>query len=134
MDHFPNKHYWPIPRCMAILEGHMSLERDDWHGTESGTFSGLFMPFANMHTQILSLLADNPEGQNMNWGATLKATTAEYGTYMLDQLLKSWKGHVCRSMRLRRSSNIMGGGGHKYQFVALREVKQPNAGKECEGD
>jgi hypothetical protein len=116
------------PSCMAQLEGHMSLERDEWFGTDTGSFSGLFMPFANMHTQVLSLLADNPYDDKMNWPASLKTTSAEYGSYLVDHLEAAWKGEVCRSMRLRHSQK---GTGWRYQFVVYREVHQPHAAEDC---
>jgi hypothetical protein len=131
---FAKEHPFPVPRCMQQLEGHMALEQDQWYGTESGGFSGLFMPFANMHTQILSLLADNPYDSKMQWPAALKATSAEYGNYMLDYLLSAWKSHACRTIRLRQ--NMAGWttatGGTEYQFVVLKEVQQPNAGEHCQ--
>jgi len=127
---FPTEHDYPVPRCMAQLEGHMSLERDEWYGTESGGFSGLFMPFANLHTQILSILSDDPFDHKMKWGTTLKATSAEYGAYMLDHLLSAWKAQVCRSMRLRHSMKGVFGS-YRYQFVVLREMYQPHAAEEC---
>jgi len=124
----PKTHEVPAPRCMGQLEGHMSIERDEWYGTETQGMSGLFMPFANMHTQILQLLADNPYDSKMQWGTTLKVTSAEYGNYMLKHLLVAWKAQVCRSMRLRHSlKNTY----WRYNFVVLKEVHQPNAAEEC---
>merc|ERR1719478_1043749 len=111
-----------VPSCMSELEGHMSLERDEWFGTDKGSMSGLFMPFANMHTQILSILADSPFDAKMNWSVTLRATSAEYGAYMVSHLKEAWSAHVCRSMRLRQSRS--GLGYWKFQFTALREVHQ----------
>ncbi len=46
----------------------MSLERDEWFETENGKLSSLFMPFANLHTQMLSLLSDHPFDDKMQWG------------------------------------------------------------------
>lgn len=126
----PQSRSFTVPRCMSQLEGHMSLERDEWYGTDTGSFSGLFMPFANMHTQILSLLADNQYDNTMNWGAALKVTSAEYGSYMLGHLLDAWEGHVCRGIRLRHSLKD-GFNSWRYSFVALRAVYQPHAAEDC---
>jgi len=87
------------------------------------------MPFANMHTQLLGLLADHPYGDDMQWGSALKATAAEYGVYMLDHLLSAWKAQVCRTMRLRHS--VQSGIYWSYSFVVLKAVEQPNAAKDC---
>jgi len=123
-------HSYPAPPCIAQLEGHMSLERDEWFETVSGQMSGLFMPFANMHVQLLSMLADHPFDEVMEWDASLKTTAAEYGNYMLNHLLSAWDAQVCRTMRLRGS---LGGvtGGWRYSFVVLKVVEQPNAAKQC---
>jgi hypothetical protein len=130
---FAKDHAFPGPRCMQQLEGHLALEQDQWYGTETGGFSGLFMPFANMHTQILSLLSDNPYDSKMQWPAALKATSAEYGNYVLDYLLKAWKSHACRTIRLRQNmAGYTAIGGTEYQFVVLKEVQQPNAGEHCQ--
>merc|ERR1719353_2429178 len=67
------------PPCTSQLEGHMALERDEWFRTDGGQMSGLFMPFANMHVQLLSMLADHPFEDKMNWPASLKTSAAEYG-------------------------------------------------------
>jgi len=94
---------YAAPPCAGQLEGHMSLERDEWFKTDKGQMSGLFMPFANMHTQVLSMLTDHPYDDKMQWGESLKTTAAEYGDYMMTHLLKAWKAQVCRTMRLRYS-------------------------------
>jgi hypothetical protein len=120
---------YPAPPCTQQLEAHMSLERDEWFRTEEGKMSGLFMPFANMHVQLLSLLNDHPYDDKMNWGDSVKTTAAEYGAYMLDHLLTGWKAQACRTLRLRHSLKITGS--WKYMFVVLKEVSQPNAGNDC---
>merc|ERR1719325_524725 len=38
------------PPCMENLEMLMSVERDEWMSTKEDSLSGLFMPFANLHT------------------------------------------------------------------------------------
>merc|ERR1719345_734599 len=117
------------PSCMQELEGHMSLERDEWFVTEEGNMGGLFMPFANMHTQMLSMLADHPYQDKMEWRTTLRATAAEYGAYMLKHTVAAWKAQVCRTMRLRQS--MAGISSWKYQWIVLKPVYQPNAAKQC---
>merc|ERR1719253_617545 len=125
------KQQYPAPNCTAQLNGHMSLERDEWFRTDAGQMSGLFMPFANMHVQLLSLLSDHPyENQDMKWNDHLKTTSAEYGDYMLTHLLTAWKAQVCRTMRLRQSSSIVSS--TTYKFVVLKAVVQPNAAASCE--
>merc|ERR1719162_1336106 len=64
---------------------------------------GLFMPFANMHTQMLAMLADHPYQDKMEW----------------------------RTMRLRQSMSGMTGTSWKYQWIVLKPVPQPNAAKQC---
>jgi len=120
---------YPAPPCMEELEGHMSLERDEWFGTESGQVGGLFMPFANMHTQMLSMLADHPYDDKMQWRPTLKSTAAEYGAYMLEHVIGAWKAQVCRTMRLRQSlKNVIY---YRYQWVVLKPQYQPHAAQSC---
>jgi len=92
---------------------------------------GLFMPFANMHTQMLSMLADHPYQDKMEWRTTLRATAAEYGAYMLKHTVAAWKAQVCRTMRLRQSMSGMTGSTWKYQWIVLKPVTQPNAAKQC---
>merc|ERR1719162_742739 len=60
-------HTSPSPRCLSQIETSMSLERDEWYTIEEGGMSALFMPFANMHTQVLNALADNPHDSEMQW-------------------------------------------------------------------
>jgi len=122
-------HNYPAPSCTAEIEGHMALERDEWFRTDKGQMSGLFMPFANMHTQLLGLLADHPYDDDMQWGSALKATSAEYGVYMLDHLLSAWKAQVCRTMRLRHSQKS--GIYWSYNIVVLKGVEQPHAAEDC---
>jgi len=124
-------HNYPAPACTSELEGHMALERDEWFRTDKGQMSGLFMPFANMHTQLLALLTDHPYDDDMQWGSALKATAAEYGVYMLDHLLSAWKAQVCRTMRLRHS--VKSGIYWRYNFVVLKAVEQPHAAEDCSG-
>jgi hypothetical protein len=120
---------YPAPPCTQQLEGHMSLERDEWFRTENGQMSALFMPFANMHTQLLSMLTDHPFSNDMNWKDSLQTTAAEYGDYMLSHLLAGWKAQACRTIRLRHSMSSPGS--YKYQFVVLKPVYQPNAAEDC---
>merc|ERR1719198_1558706 len=127
LEHSPK---YPAPPCMEELEGHMSLERDEWYDTESGQVGGLFMPFANMHTQMLSMLADHPYADKMEWRSTLRATAAEYGAYMLKHTLSAWKAQVCRTMRLRQSIKVTSLG-WKYQWIVLKPVFQPQAAQDC---
>jgi hypothetical protein len=119
------------PPCMEELEGHMSLERDVWYKTEGGQMGGLFMPFANMHTQMLMLLADHPYDDKMQWRPTLKATSAEYGEYMLRHMVSAWNAQVCRTVRLRQSLSADQFGKWKYQWIVLKREDQPHAAKDC---
>jgi len=120
----------PAPPCMAQLEGHMSLERDEWFDTDKGTLSALFLPFANMHTQLLGLLADYPDNTDMQWDVQLQTTAAGYGKYILDHLAGDWKAQVCRQIRLRTSVKVSHLG-WRYQLVVLKPVPQPHAAEEC---
>merc|ERR1719150_543722 len=54
------------PPCMENLEMLMSVERDEWMSTQEDSLSGLFMPFANLPTQVQALLADYPSITNLN--------------------------------------------------------------------
>jgi hypothetical protein len=119
------------PPCMEELEGHMSLERDLWYKTEGGQMGGLFMPFANMHTQMLSLLADHPYDDKMQWRPHLQSTAAEYGAYMLDHMLSAWKSQVCRTVRLRQSKDGIFPNGWRYNWVVLKREDQPHAAEDC---
>eukprot|EP00929_Paragymnodinium_shiwhaense_P050921 TRINITY_DN25634_c0_g1_i1.p1 TRINITY_DN25634_c0_g1~~TRINITY_DN25634_c0_g1_i1.p1 ORF type:complete len:1088 (+),score=327.62 TRINITY_DN25634_c0_g1_i1:76-3339(+) len=117
------------PPCMSQLEGHMALERDEWMWADKDSLSSLFMPFANMHTQLLTALKDYPiEADTMEYDLVMKARSAEYANFMLDHLLSAWKKHVCRTMRLRHSMKNFG---WRYQLVVLAPVWQPNAGESC---
>jgi hypothetical protein len=122
---------YPAPPCMEELEGHMSIERDEWFQTESFQVGGLFMPFANMHTQMLQMLADHPYDIKMEWKDALQSTAAEYGTFMLEHMLNAWNAQVCRSVRLRESWAKGSLTQIKYQFTVLKPKYQPNAGQSC---
>eukprot|EP00929_Paragymnodinium_shiwhaense_P037990 TRINITY_DN20143_c0_g1_i1.p1 TRINITY_DN20143_c0_g1~~TRINITY_DN20143_c0_g1_i1.p1 ORF type:complete len:1155 (-),score=356.77 TRINITY_DN20143_c0_g1_i1:177-3554(-) len=119
------------PRCLSQLEGHMALERDEWMFNQGNSLTGLFMPFANMHTQLLAALSDwHDKSDHMQWNTLMKQRSAEYALYMLKQITKAWKAQVCRTVRLRHSAKLTEFG-WKYQFVALAPKWQPNAGDTC---
>merc|ERR1711879_449384 len=95
------------PPCMESLEMSMSLERDEWMSTKEDSLSGLFMPFANLHTQVQALLTDYPSmtNLNMNWQRQARSSAAEYGSFLTKSLLDAWKIQVCRTVRLRHSKD-----------------------------
>lgn len=123
------------PPCMAQLAGHMSLERDEWLTTNADSLSSLVMPFTNIHTQLLEMLADySPADDLQAWDAQASQTSAEYANFILDAILKAWKAHVCRTVRLRYSLKryTLGLSNYwKYQLVVLTPVWQPHAAEEC---
>eukprot|EP00929_Paragymnodinium_shiwhaense_P001779 TRINITY_DN1019_c4_g1_i1.p2 TRINITY_DN1019_c4_g1~~TRINITY_DN1019_c4_g1_i1.p2 ORF type:complete len:1073 (-),score=308.05 TRINITY_DN1019_c4_g1_i1:68-3286(-) len=120
------------PPCMSQLQGHMALERDEWMWDSEDSLSALFMPFANMHTQLLAALDDYPvKADYMQWGLLSRSRSAEYANFMLDKLFRAWKTHMCRSVRLRHSMHVGLGVSWKYQFITLSPVWQPHAGDSC---
>merc|ERR1719433_685320 len=120
------------PPCMEQLEMHMSLERDEWMFKNENSLSGLFMPFANMHTQVQAMLVDFPAMTNeaMNWRVTAQATAAEYANYMLNNMLGAWKSQMCRSVRLRYSPSAFRTSWY-YDLTVLSPIWQPHAGEDC---
>jgi len=122
------------PTCMSFLEGQMSIERDEWMGTEGDDLSGLFMPFANLHTQMQSLLHDYPDTQSrqMRWDLASTATSAEYANFMIDHLKSAWGHQMCRTVRMRHSHPTgVRALSWKYGFAVLKPEWQPNAGQDC---
>jgi hypothetical protein len=113
----------------------MSLERDEWmSNTRKESMTGLFMPFANMHTQILAALTDYSGADDKHlWNTKQTKTAAEYATFILDDLTNAWKKQVCRTVRLRHSLKPwpFSGERYKYSFVTLEPKWQANAGGEC---
>jgi hypothetical protein len=122
-----------IPNCMSELVTTMSLERDEWmSNTRKESMTGLFMPFANMHTQILAALNDySGDADKQLWHIKQRRTAAEYATFILDQVTDAWKKQVCRTVRLRHSLKPFSANKYKYTFVTLEPKWQPNAGEEC---
>merc|ERR1719387_1952491 len=122
------------PPCMERLETMLSVERDEWMIDHDNSLSGLFMPFANLHTQIQAILTDFPSHAStheaMNWPAAAQATAGEYAHYILTHMIDAWKNQMCRSVRMRYSpstSRIY----WQYMLVVLKPVWQPHAGQDC---
>jgi hypothetical protein len=122
-----------IPKCMSELVTTMSLERDEWMSSgRKESLSSLFMPFANMHTQILAALTDYSGDDKHLWSIEQKRTAAEYASFILNDITTAWKNQVCRTVRLRHSLNTgLSWQKYKYMFVTLEPVWQPNAGDTC---
>jgi hypothetical protein len=122
-----------IPKCMSELVTTMSLERDEWMSSgRKESLSGLFMPFANMHTQILAALTDYSGDDRHVWSIKQQKTAAEYASFILSDISDAWKKQVCRTVRLRHSLNAgLTWQKYKYMFVTLEPMWQPNAGDTC---
>jgi len=114
----------------------LSVERDEWMIDHDNSLSGLFMPFANLHTQVQEILTDFPSynaiatHDAMNWPVAAQATAGEYAHYMLTHMIDAWKNQMCRSVRLRYSpstSRIY----WQYMLVVLKPIWQPHAGQDC---
>lgn len=118
------------PPCMSQLETLMSLERDEWMSEKQNSLSGLFMPFANLHTQIQVLLKDYPtkENRHMDWAGAVRSTAAEYSHFINAAMLGAWRTHMCRSVRLRYSPSTLW---WQYMLTVLEPEFQPNAGESC---
>lgn len=124
-------HVSGLPPCMEQLEMHMSLERDMWMTTHEDTLDGLFMPFANLHTQIQGILTDYGTPHYRHWKETATSTAAAYAAFMLKHIISSWKSQVCRSVRLRYSKERSWNFKWNYRFVVLSPVWQPHTGEDC---
>jgi hypothetical protein len=122
-----------IPKCMSELVTTMSLERDEWMSSgRKESLTGLFMPFANMHTQILAALTDYSGDDKDLWSIKQRKTAAEYASFILSDVTDAWKKQVCRTVRLRHSLNTgLTWQKYKYMFITLEPMWQPNAGDTC---
>jgi len=121
-----------VPRCKTELATVMSLERDEWmSNTKKESMTSLFMPFANMHTQLLAALTDYSGWDANLWQTKQKKTAAEYASFILRDITDAWKKQVCRTVRLRHSLKAYSASKYRYSFVVLEPVWQPNAGQSC---
>jgi hypothetical protein len=93
--------------------------------------TSLFMPFANMHTQLLAALTDYSGEDGHLWRIKQRKTAAEYASYILRDITVAWKKQVCRGVRLRHSLKPWSLHKWKYSLVVMEPKWQPNGGQSC---